>query len=435
MAIIYPDSSEEIANRIRTDVQNQLPESDPFLRESFIYALIIAEAGRLFDLYTQLKKLQNELFPDTATDEFADRWANFKGISRNPATRSEGNITVTGTATTVIPISTSFSSSAGNQYESTAAATISNQVFAVTSITRSGSTATVTTTSDHLYASSIDVIITGANEAEYNGTFNITVTDTDEFTYQVSGTPATPATGTIFSNSNIANVPIKSVEFGEDQNLLNGAAVTFVTPISGADQTAYVQFGAIGGGTDEESDDDFRTRYISAYQNPVAHFNEEDIILKAREVPGVTRVFVERITPAVGQVTIYFTRDNDLNIIPSPSEVDAVKEKIREIIPAHTEDADVIVDAPTPVSVDFTFTALAPNTSAMQQAISDNLGQMFREVPEVGVDLSEDAYRSTIWQSIDPQTGKFVESFTLSTPSGDISIASGEIAVLGNITF
>lgn len=68
------------------------------------------------------------------------------------------------------------------------------------SLTRSGSTATATSTA-HGYLSGISVDISGAVQPEYNGTFVITVTDANHFTYTLAGTPTTPATGTITSVS------------------------------------------------------------------------------------------------------------------------------------------------------------------------------------------------------------------------------------------
>lgn len=69
---------------------------------------------------------------------------------------------------------------------------------AVTSITRSGATATVTAPS-HGFTTGQKVLIFGANETEYNVAETVTVTDVDTFTYTVAGTPATPATGTIYA--------------------------------------------------------------------------------------------------------------------------------------------------------------------------------------------------------------------------------------------
>lgn len=68
-------------------------------------------------------------------------------------------------------------------------------VLSVTSITRSGTTATVTITA-HGYSTGQNITIAGATQTAYNGTFIITVLTANTFTYQVSGAPATPATGT-----------------------------------------------------------------------------------------------------------------------------------------------------------------------------------------------------------------------------------------------
>jgi len=66
--------------------------------------------------------------------------------------------------------------------------------FPVSSITRSSTTATVTTPKKHGFVTGQKVIISGATQAEYNGQQTITVASTTTFTYTVSGSPATPAT-------------------------------------------------------------------------------------------------------------------------------------------------------------------------------------------------------------------------------------------------
>lgn len=67
----------------------------------------------------------------------------------------------------------------------------------VTSITRSGSVATVIVPVHHHLQTGQSVTIAGANESDYNGTFAVTVIDVVTFTYAVPGAPSTPATGTI----------------------------------------------------------------------------------------------------------------------------------------------------------------------------------------------------------------------------------------------
>lgn len=69
----------------------------------------------------------------------------------------------------------------------------------VSSITRSGTTATVTTATAHGFSTGDVALIAGAAETAYNGEFVVTVTGSTSFTYDVTGSPATPATGTITS--------------------------------------------------------------------------------------------------------------------------------------------------------------------------------------------------------------------------------------------
>jgi hypothetical protein len=68
---------------------------------------------------------------------------------------------------------------------------------AVSSLTRSGGTATLTTSTPHGFATGQKVVISGATQTDYNGAFTVTVTSTTQFTYTVANSPATPATGTI----------------------------------------------------------------------------------------------------------------------------------------------------------------------------------------------------------------------------------------------
>lgn len=70
----------------------------------------------------------------------------------------------------------------------------------ITSINRSGTTATVVTSAAHGFVASAPssgrrAKMAGLDQAAYNGDFEITVLSTTSFSYQVTGSPATPATG------------------------------------------------------------------------------------------------------------------------------------------------------------------------------------------------------------------------------------------------
>ncbi len=68
---------------------------------------------------------------------------------------------------------------------------------AVSSLTRSGGTATLTTSTPHGFVTGQKVVISGATQTDYNGAYTVTVTGPTTFTYTVANSPATPATGTI----------------------------------------------------------------------------------------------------------------------------------------------------------------------------------------------------------------------------------------------
>lgn len=66
--------------------------------------------------------------------------------------------------------------------------------LAISSITRSGTTATVTTAAAHGRSTGDTVTIAGCAQSDYNVTATITVTTTTAFTYTVANSPTTPAT-------------------------------------------------------------------------------------------------------------------------------------------------------------------------------------------------------------------------------------------------
>lgn len=435
MPLNIPESASEVDARSKADVQRELDQSNPFGKNHWLGAIVTASANRIYDFYLQLKVAIRENFPDTATGEYLIRWAAIWGKQQIPASKSNGNAVATGVTGSPIAIGTVMTVSGVGNFISTAAATISDNIVNIDDLTRAGSTVTAATADDHGLANGVSVTIAGAVNTEYNGTFTVTVTGDDAFQYEIVGTPPDEIGTSATAAFTTASVPVESEDFGQAVNLDAGTQLRLQSPIIGVDDTLTVDFGAVGGGTDEESEDSLRARMLDRIQNPVAHFNVAAITEKAKEIAGVTRVFVQEVTPDVGQVTVYFMRDNDPNPIPTSSEVDKVKENILTIKPANTADSDVIVEAPTGVVVDYVFTALTPDTSTMRDAITANLRQFHDERTSVGVNIDEDAYRSAIFNTRDTVTGDLVQTFTLSAPVGDIAIATGEIGILGTVTY
>jgi len=99
-------------------------------------------------------------------------------------------------------------------------------------ITRSASTATVAHTG-HGMATGDFAHIAGADQDEYNGAFEVTVTGANAYTYTVPGTPATTATGTITSTGGIFNTTTNASGIVTDSR-----SITLDQPVHGRVRSA-----------------------------------------------------------------------------------------------------------------------------------------------------------------------------------------------------
>lgn len=292
MSIKFPNSRKEVADRAKADVNANLPTANAFLKNSYLGALITGYAGRVYEFYLQLKNALLEMFPDTATGTYLERWGSYVNVPRLAPTPALGYIVFTGSVGGTIPVGTSLSSSDGQTYVTQSTVDITANSFNAVSVTRVGTTVTVTSAVAHNLATGVSVTISGAVETAYNGTYTVVVTSGTTFTYTISSTPTTPATGTVNVAYTTTFVLVESTDTGSITNQDSGTELTLNVVLASVDSTAYVAQDGIASGTDSESDVAYRKRVLDRYQNPVAMFNENAIRQQATRVNGVTRVFV-----------------------------------------------------------------------------------------------------------------------------------------------
>lgn len=113
----------------------------------------------------------------------------------------------------------------------------------ITSLTRSGNTATVTATAHGVTDGQV-VQVSGADQSEYNGSFVMTYVNANTLTYPISVSPASPATGTILANVPTgAPVTITSLTRVDTTVTVTAAGNTFSSgdsvSISGVTPNAY----------------------------------------------------------------------------------------------------------------------------------------------------------------------------------------------------
>lgn len=222
-----------------------------------------------------------------------------------------------------------------------------------------------------------------------------------------------------------ATAPVIARTPGADGNADPGTSLTLLFPIAGVNSSASVATSGIVNGSDAESDESMRARMLARIQQPPHGGAAFDYQTWALEVPGVTRAWVYPLHMGPGTVGVTFVRDNDLSIIPDPAEVQAVQDHIDEKRPVT---AEVFVFAPVAEPVDFTI-AVTPNTAAVKQAIEAELRDFIQREAEPGGTL----YLSRINEAISTARGEF--DHTLVSPTADVVMQTGELAVMGTITW
>ena len=225
--------------------------------------------------------------------------------------------------------------------------------------------------------------------------------------------------------SGTATADITALVAGVNGNEETGSTFTLSTPITGVNSDATVGEDGITGGADEEDDASLRARLIARIQQPPHGGASHDYEAWALEVAGVTRAWVYPNELGLGTVTVRFVREDDDSIIPDAAEVEAVQEYIDARRPVT---ADVTVVAPIAVALDFNI-ALAPNTTAVREAVEEELTDLLRREAEPGGTV----LLSHIREAISIALGE--TDYTMSAPSADITHSTGEIAVMGTITW
>lgn len=449
MALDHP-SFEDFIALINAELRRQLPSVDPTVFGSWARGFTEGAAALATALGLTIRDLERQLFPQTAEGVFLERWGGYEGLSRNPASAAFGNISIPGTVATSIPVGTQWRVGSVT-FEVIELSTIQAVSQTITTLVSTGTTATATTSTDHNLATGMSLSVTGANESVYNQSdVVISVAAANQFQYTLPSGAGGPATGSPVYNSDFASAQVRAETTGQNTNVAHGGRLNIVNAIPGVDGVAFAQFAGLAGGADLETDDSYSQRILLSRSIQEGVFTPDQVQLAALGVPGNTRAFVVRpgnttttnppqpgVTPSPGQVVVYILRDNDDNIIPTQQVLDQTKTAIiaNGALPAHSGAVDVGVFAPTPISTDFVFTALTPDTPTMRTAIQAQLAAFFEDQVQFQVEINQNTYLAAIQNTQDPQTGDLVESFTLSAPTGNIAIGNGQIGVLGDVTF
>jgi uncharacterized phage protein gp47/JayE len=302
---------------------------------------------------------------------------------------------------------------------------------------------------DHNLA--LGMTITVAGTTNYDGTYEVNGVQPSYVTFFFDEVQVPEQTGTVTSLSATVNVSAQTT--GSETNISNGGQIAIDTPIAGLDDTAIVQVYGLRGGTEEETDDNYRSRILLSRSIISGVFTPDQIRLTVFSIAGNTRAWVKKPTiitpgtgtfddPEAGQCSVFYLRDNDSPITPNIDQIADTKDVIIEsgAMPANMVEEDLFVQAPTLVSSAFVFTSISPDTPTMRTAVEAQLQAFFDDTIDFEETVTLESYLGAIQNTQDLDTGAWITTFELFSvggvdPPADIDIDAGEIATLGIVTF
>jgi uncharacterized phage protein gp47/JayE len=222
------------------------------------------------------------------------------------------------------------------------------------------------------------------------------------------------------------NCPVRALDPGVLGNLDEGAFLSLISDVPGADSTITVV--GITGGVDTENDNDLRTRILQRIQNPPMGGAAADYITWALAVPGVTRAWSYPNEMGTGTMTVRFLMDNlraSDDGWPQPADIAAVADYIDKMRPVTVKDCYVV--APIKQFLNITILDLLPAdaSGAVEASLRDML---FREAFP-----GQTIY--TAWVSYAIMNAPGVVSFDLVTNTDYVMPGPGYMAVLGTILY
>jgi len=169
-------------------------------------------------------------------------------------------------------------------------------------------------------------------------------------------------------------VPVTALDAGSIGNLSEGDQMSFSSPIAGIDSSATVVL--VDGGADTETDDQLRARVLFRIRNPPMGGDQNDYVLWALAVPGVTRAWANQEV-GIGTITVRFMMD-DLRAnnrgLPESIDVQAVRTYLDTVRPVTVKEA--YVEAPIPYYYNITISQLDDDSPEVRFRIQQSIIDM-----------------------------------------------------------
>lgn len=240
--------------------------------------------------------------------------------------------------------------------------------------------------------------------------------------------------------SGTLTVPVTCQSTGATGNCDAGIAFSLLTSVEGIPAQGLTTAGMTGG-ADQETDSEYRTRVLTAFQSRAGGGRQSDYVEWAEAVAGVTRAWCNPLAFGAGTVTVYVMLDDAQEENGGyPQGTDgAASDETRYTLATGDQltvanaiwdeqpvTALVAVCAPKPFPVDVSLANLSPNTTAQIAAMKTALSDLyFRSGTPLGMTLAQSDIEDALIS-----TGA---TFTIVSPAGPVSVPVGSLPSVGNL--
>jgi uncharacterized phage protein gp47/JayE len=228
---------------------------------------------------------------------------------------------------------------------------------------------------------------------------------------------------TLVAGWTAATVDVTCTTPGIVGNLAAGTPLKIVGSQVVGVQNIAVATGGLSGGTDDETDDQLRARYLYTIQNPINGGTPADYVVWATAVAGVKQAIPLPLNRGPGTIDVVITDGG----IPSDSLVTDVINYIEDN--RRPVGADVQVLKPTAHSIDITGTITAAQgyvQSDLVTAVTQALEAYLAGVPIGGVVR----YNAMIKVAMEV---KGVLDFAMTAPTANVALGATELATVGTV--
>lgn len=260
------------------------------------------------------------------------------------------------------------------------------------------------------------VVFTGTNGVTIPA--NTIVQRADGITYETQ-TDGTISAGTV-------SIVVLSQVAGVNSNCNSGVVLSLISPIIGVNTNSTVHSSGLNLGNDIENDENYRQRILARTRTVPQGGAAADYIVWAKQVAGVTRAWVFPLELGAGTVTVRFTRDNDISLIPDAGEVTQVQTYIDVRRPVT---ATVTVVAPIADTLNLTI-HIVPDTVANRAAVQNELIDL---LAKEDLKPGDTLFRSQILTAVG--IAGTITDFAVTVPAADVTHITGHLSVLGVITW